>query len=173
MIIVYTGNGKGKTSAALGTVLRASGYHLKTCIIQFIKDGSQYGEHHAIQHSLSDFVDVYQAGIGFYKLPRDDYSEIDHKEAAKEALKFARKKIKDKSYDIIVLDELITAQNVGLIFEDEVLDVMKALPKKLHLILTGRGASEAVIKAADLVTEMKEIKHPYQQEKEAVEGIDY
>lgn len=173
MIIVYTGDGKGKTSAALGTVLRASGYHLKTCIIQFIKDGTQYGEHHALEHSLSDFVDVYQAGVGFYKLPGDEHSEIDHQEAASEALKFALKKMKDKSYDILVLDEIITAQNVKLVSEEEVLNIIEKLPKKLHLILTGRGASKAVIEAADLVTEMKEIKHPFQKQEPAVEGIDF
>ncbi|MFA6618364.1 MAG: cob(I)yrinic acid a,c-diamide adenosyltransferase [Candidatus Neomarinimicrobiota bacterium] len=173
MIIVYTGDGKGKTSAALGTVLRASGYHLKTCIIQFIKDGTQYGEHHAMEQCLGDFVDVYQAGIGFYKLPGDENSETDHKEAAKEALKFAKKKMKDKSYDILLLDEIITAQNVGLVSEADLLEMMKKLPKKLHLILTGRGASKAVIEAADLVSEIKEIKHPYQENKPAVEGIDY
>lgn len=173
MIIVYTGDGKGKTSAALGTVLRASGYHLKTCIIQFIKDGTQYGEHHAMEQCLGDFVDVYQAGIGFYKLPGDENSETDHKEAVKEALKFAKKKMKDKSYDILLLDEIITAQNVGLVSEADLLEMMKKLPKKLHLILTGRGASKAVIEAADLVSEIKEIKHPYQENKPAVEGIDY
>lgn len=173
MIIVYTGNGKGKTSAALGTALRAAGYHMKTCIVQFIKDGSQYGEHHAIHHHLKDFVEVYQAGIGFYKLPGDEHSEADHQKAAAEAMKFAHKKIRSKAYDIIVLDELLTALMVKLVSEKEVLELMDAIPDGLHLILTGRGATEAVIAKADLVTEMKEIKHPFQLNEPAVEGIDF
>jgi cob(I)alamin adenosyltransferase len=173
MIITYTGNGKGKTSAALGTVLRATGYHNRTCIVQFIKDGTQYGEHHAIEHHLSDFVEAYQAGIGFYKLPGDEHSEQDHLKAAAEALKFARKKIKSKKYDIIVLDEILTAQMVDLVKEKEVLDIMADFPESMHLILTGRGASPAVIDRSDLVTEMKEIKHPFQNDEPPVEGIDY
>ncbi|MEA2076631.1 MAG: cob(I)yrinic acid a,c-diamide adenosyltransferase [Candidatus Marinimicrobia bacterium] len=173
MIISYTGNGKGKTSAALGTVLRAAGYHKRSCIVQFIKDGSQYGEHHAINHHLNDFVEVYQAGIGFYKLPGDEHSEADHKKATNEAMKFAYKMIKSKKYDIIVLDEILTAQMVKLVSEKEVLELMDSIPKSLHLILTGRGATEAVIAKSDLVTEMQEIKHPFQQKQPAVEGIDF
>ncbi len=173
MIISYTGNGKGKTSAALGTVLRAAGYHHSSCIIQFIKDGSQYGEHHAINHHLNDFVEVYQAGIGFYKLPGDEHSETDHLKAASEAVKFAYKKIKSKKYDIIVLDEILTAQMVGLVDEKEVLKIMDSIPEGMHLIVTGRGASDAIIERSDLVTEMKEIKHPFQKDEPAVEGIDF
>lgn len=173
MIIVYTGNGKGKTSAALGTVLRAAGYHKSTCIVQFIKDGTQYGEHHAIEHHLKDFVDAYQAGIGFYKLPGDEHSEQDHLKAASEALKFARKKIRSKKYDIVVLDEILTAQMVNLVDEKDVLDIINSFPEGMHLIMTGRGASEAVIENADLVTEMKEVKHPFQNQEPPVEGIDF
>ena len=173
MIISYTGNGKGKTSAALGTVLRATGYHLNSCIIQFIKDGSQYGEHHAIHHHLNDFVEVYQAGIGFYKLPGDEHSEVDHIKAASEAVKFTYKKIKSKKYDIIVLDEILTAQMVGLVSEEEILKIMGSIPEGVHLIVTGRGASDAIIERSDLVTEMKEVKHPFQKDEPAVEGIDF
>ena len=173
MIIVYTGNGKGKTSAALGTVLRAAGYHKTTCIVQFIKDGTQYGEHHAIEHHLSDFVEAYQAGIGFYKLPGDEHSEQDHLKAAFEAMKFARKMITSKKFDIVVLDEILTAQMVELVDEKDVLDIMNSIPESMHLILTGRGATNNVIENADLVTEMKEIKHPFQNEEPPVEGIDY
>lgn len=173
MIITYTGNGKGKTSAALGTALRAAGYHNRTCIVQFIKDGTQYGEHHAIEHHLSDFVEAYQAGIGFYKLPGDEHSEQDHLKAAAEALKFVRKKIKSKKYDIIILDEILTAQMVALVKEEDVLDIMTEFPTGMHLILTGRGASPAVIERSDLVTEMKEIKHPFQNDEPPVEGIDF
>jgi len=173
MIIAYTGNGKGKTSAALGTVLRAAGYHLNSCIIQFIKDGSQYGEHHAINHHLNNFVEVYQGGIGFYKLPGDEHSEADHKKAASEAVKFTYKQIESKKYDIIVLDEILTAQMVDLVTEEEVLKIMGSIPDGIHLIVTGRGASDAIIEKSDLVTEMKEIKHPFQKNEPAVEGIDF
>ncbi len=173
MVIVYTGNGKGKTSAALGTALRAAGYHKKTCIIQFIKDGTQYGEHHAIVHHLKDFIEAYQAGIGFYKLPGDKHSEADHHKAAGEALKFAVKKIKSKEYDIILLDEVLTACMVELVDEKDILKIIEMVPKGMHLILTGRGAGEKIIEKADLVTEMKEVKHPFQNNEPPVEGIDY
>ena len=173
MIITYTGNGKGKTSAALGTALRAAGYHKKTCIVQFIKDGTQYGEHHAIQHHLEGFVDIFQAGIGLSKLPGDEHSEEEHIKAAAEALIFAKKMIKSKKYDIVILDEILTAQMVQLVQDEDILDIIERLPKKVHLILTGRGASEAIIEKSDLVTEMKEIKHPFQKEEPPVEGIDY
>lgn len=173
MKIIYTGNGKGKTSAALGTMLRSVGYHRKTCIIQFIKDGSQYGEHHAVNHFLRDFVDMYQTGIGFYKLPEDRHEEIDHKKAAAEALELAHKKIRSKAYDLLILDEILTASMVKLVSETEVLELMRKVPETLHLILTGRGATEAMIEAADLVTDMQEIKHPFQKKQNAAEGIDY
>lgn len=173
MKIIYTGNGKGKTSAALGTMLRSVGYHRKTCIIQFIKDGSQYGEHHAVNHFLSDFVDMYQAGIGFYKLPGDRHEDIDHKKAAAEALELAREKMSSKAYDLLILDEILTAAMVKLITEAEVLEIMRDVPGTLHLILTGRGATAAMIEAADLVTDMQEVKHPFQKKQSAVEGIDY
>lgn len=173
MKIIYTGNGKGKTSAALGTMLRTAGYHRKTCIIQFIKDGSQYGEHHAVNHFLKDFVDMYQAGIGFYQLPGDRHEEIDHLKAAAEALELAHAKIRSKDYDLLILDEILTAAMVKLIKEEEVLEIMYAVPDSLHLVLTGRGATEAMIEAADLVTDMREVKHPFQKNQSAAEGIDY
>lgn len=173
MIIVYTGNGKGKTSAALGTLLRAAGYFKKTCIIQFIKDGSQYGEHHAVRHFLKDFVDMYQAGIGFYKLPGDCHEEIDHRRATTEALELAEKKMRSGKYDLLILDEILTAGMVKLLSEEDILKLMRSVPETLHLILTGRGATQAVIDAADLVTDMQEIKHPFQKKESAVKGIDY
>ncbi len=173
MILVYTGNGKGKTSAALGTVLRATGYNKKVCIIQFIKDSSQYGEHHAINHFLSDFVDVFYGGIGYYKLPGDKHEDIDHLKAAQETLKLAYKMIKSKKYDLLVLDEIITALMVKLVNEKEILDILDAAPDTLHVILTGRGATQGIIERADLVTDMQEVKHPFQKKEPAVEGIDY
>jgi cob(I)alamin adenosyltransferase len=173
VIIIYTGNGKGKTSAALGTMLRTAGYLKKTCIIQFIKDGSQYGEHHAVKHFLKDFVDMYQEGIGFYKLPGDRHDESDHRQAAAEALELAEKKMRSGHYELLILDEILTALMVRLISEDQILALIHSLPADLHLILTGRGATQALIDAADLVTEMQEIKHPFQRNEKAVEGIDY
>ncbi|MFO7841127.1 MAG: cob(I)yrinic acid a,c-diamide adenosyltransferase [Fidelibacterota bacterium] len=173
MIIVYTGNGKGKTSAALGTVFRASGYFKKSCIIQFIKDGSQYGEHYAVQHYLSDLVDMFQAGKGFYKIAGDKFEETDHKKAAAEAMELAYRMLGSKKYDLIVLDEILTAGMVKLIAQKEIIDLIHAVPDTVHCILTGREAGQDVVKKADLVTDMQEIKHPYQLKKPAQEGIDY
>ncbi|MDZ7797158.1 MAG: cob(I)yrinic acid a,c-diamide adenosyltransferase [Candidatus Marinimicrobia bacterium] len=140
MIIVYTGNGKGKTSAALGTVLRTSGYAEKSCIIQFIKDGSQYGEHYAVQHYLNDLVDMFQAGKGFYKIAGDKFEETDHKRAAAEAMELARRILRSKEYDLIVLDEILTAGMVKLIDEKEIIDLIHAVPDTVHCILYRPGS---------------------------------
>jgi cob(I)alamin adenosyltransferase len=173
MIILYTGNGKGKTSAALGTVLRSVGYGKKSCIIQYIKDGSQYGEHHSLEHHLKEFVDVFQTGKGFYKLPGDKYDEIDHLKAASEALIFSKEMIVSGKYDLIVLDEIITAVMAGLLKENDAIELMKIIPDKMHLLMTGRGATEKMIENADLVTDMQEIKHPFSKDQSAVKGVDY
>jgi len=173
MIILYTGNGKGKTSAALGTVMRTAGYGRSSCIIQFIKDGSEYGEHHTLHDRLTGLVDVFQTGKGFYKIPGDKYEETDHLKAAEEGFAFAEQMIASGKYDLIVLDEIITAVMVKLLKEEDVLNLIEKTAGKPHLVLTGRGASEKMIAAADLVTEMSEIKHPFSKKQQAVEGIDY
>jgi cob(I)alamin adenosyltransferase len=177
LIIVYTGNGKGKTSAALGAALRALGHGWKVLVIQFFKGDWPvvYGEVE-MGKQLAPQLEVLQLGKGFVKHMGDTKPFEEHLAAAKEALRVAKEKITSGQYDLIVLDELIYAidyAGVQLVTLEEVLELVDAKPPSLHLILTGRSAPQAILDRADLVTEMREIKHPWQQKIPAQKGIDY
>ena len=167
---VYTGNGKGKTSAALGLALRAIGWGFKVYMIQFIKgDDFKYGELHAIKR-LPDF-ELKAFGRGRY-ITEDPPLGEDVKMAEK-ALKFARKIVDSGEYDIVILDEINVALHLKLIETDEVVELIRNKPRHVELILTGRYAPSEVIDAADLVTEMIEVKHPYAQGTLGRKGIEY
>ena len=166
LIIVHTGEGKGKTTAALGLALRAFGAGLKVLILQFIKGGQTYGELDALKLLQ---IEIRQCGLGFTK--SGEISE--HKAAAQETLKIAQDEIISSKWDLIILDEINYAVKFGLITEDEMLNLLKIRPPELHLVLTGRDATEKLIDAADLVTEMKLIKHPYQHGIKAQRGIEF
>jgi len=172
MILVFTGDGKGKTTAALGTVVRAYGYGWKVYILQFIKGTWHYGEMDGIK-ALEPAVEMEQLGKGFYKILDDDLPEEEHKKAAVAAVERAREKIQSGKYKLVVLDEIINAVDLELITVEDVLGLIKDKPKDVHLILTGRGAKPEIIEACDLVTEMKEIKHPFQKGLKAKKGIDF
>ncbi|MBI5879804.1 MAG: cob(I)yrinic acid a,c-diamide adenosyltransferase [Chloroflexi bacterium] len=172
LVMVYTGNGKGKTSAALGTVVRAVGYNWQVCIIQFIKGSWHYGEMDGIKR-LAPNVEFIQAGQGFYKIVDDKLPPEVHRQAAHEGLQLAREKIQSGKYDLVILDEINNAIQTELLTVDEVLGLLDIRPPWLHLLLTGRGAPDALIERADLVTEMREIKHPFQQGLFAQKGIDF
>ena len=177
LIVVYTGNGKGKTSAALGAVLRALGHGWRVLVIQFFKGDWPivFGEVE-MGKRLAPQLEVLQLGKGFVKYMGDKKPFGDHLAAAKEALRVAKEKIASGAYDLIVLDELIYAidyAGVQLVSVEEVLELLEAKPPSLHLILTGRSAPQAIIDRADLVTEMTEVKHPWQQKVPAQVGIDY
>ena len=177
LIIVYTGDGKGKTTAALGAVLRALGHGWRVLVIQFFKGDWPvvFGEVE-MGKLVAPQLEVVHLGKGFVKFMGDKKPFEEHVAAAKEALKVAREKITSGSYDLIVLDELIYAidySGIQLVSLDEVMSLVDAKPPALHLILTGRNAPQAIIDRADLVTEMREIKHPWQQKIPAQEGIDY
>ncbi|MFC1556075.1 cob(I)yrinic acid a,c-diamide adenosyltransferase [candidate division KSB1 bacterium] len=172
LIMVYTGNGKGKTTAALGTTIRAAGYKWKVFILQFIKGSWHYGEMDGIK-LLSDFVDMEQMGKGFYKIIDDDLPEEEHKKAAAAALEKARDVMQSGDYRLVILDEINNAVELRLIELNDVLELLKNKPPKLNVILTGRNAAPEVIEVAHLVTEMKEIKHPFQQGYMAKKGIDF
>ena len=166
LVIVHTGEGKGKTTAALGLALRAFGAGLKVLILQFIKGGQTYGELDALKLLQ---IEIRQCGLGFTK--SGNISE--HKAAAQETLKIAQDEIISGKWDLIILDEINYAVKFGLITEDEMLNLLKIRPPELHLVLTGRDATEKLIDAADLVTEMKLIKHPYQHGIKAQRGIEF
>lgn len=169
LIIVNTGNGKGKTTAALGLVLRSFGNGFKVLILQFIKGAWKYGEIEGIK-KLGDNIILKQCGLGF---SRKDKNQEKHIAAAQKTIEEVREAIFSCEYDLIVLDEILYAINFGLIKEDEVIEILKNKPEKLHLVLTGRGASEKIIEVADLVTEMKEIKNPFKKGIKAQKGIEF
>lgn len=172
LVIVYTGKGKGKTTAALGMALRALGHGYKVAMIQFIKGEWFYGELSSSSKLEPDF-ELVAAGKGFVGIIDDDKPREDHVEAANQALKISREKVSSGKYDIVILDEINYAVKLDLISTNDVLELIKSKPKHTTLVLTGNYASEKVIESADLVTEMREIKHPYQQGKKAKRGIDF
>lgn len=172
LVIVYTGGGKGKTTAALGMALRAVGHGLKVAMIQFIKGSWFYGELKS-SAKLEPNFELVAAGKGFVGIIDDNKPIEDHVNAAQEALRISREKIASRKYDIIILDEINYAVNLKLITVDDVLELIKIKPKNMTLVLTGNYAKEKVIEAADLVTEMKEIKHPYREGKKAKRGVDF
>ena len=172
LTIVYTGKGKGKTTAALGIVLRATGYKKKICMIQFIKGSWHYGEMESSKLLEPEF-EMVAIGKGFVGIIDDKSPKEDHQKVAKEAIKISNEKIQSGKYDIIILDEINYAVNLNLISLEDVLELIKSKPENVDLVLTGNYAKEEVIEAADLVTEMREIKHPFQKGIKAKEGIDF
>jgi cob(I)alamin adenosyltransferase len=169
LVQVYTGDGKGKTSAAFGLALRAIGRGLKVYVIQFIKGGFDYGELHIVDN-LPDFK---IAAFGRGKFITDVSPSGEDAKLAQEALKLANKVVKEGEYDIVILDEVNVALNMKLIKINEVLKLIKIKPKHVELILTGRNAPPRLIEVADLVTEMREVKHPYTKGVQPRKGIEY
>ena len=165
---VYTGNGKGKTTAALGLALRAIGRGLRVCVFQFIKGGGPYGEH-LIAEKLAPFFTIIQSGRPGW-VNTEDISE--DRRVAQEALLRVKELLTSDSYDLVVLDEINGAVGFGLIDVEQVLDLIALKPERVELVLTGRNAHERVIAAADLVTEMREIKHYYKTGVPARSGIE-
>ena len=172
LVIVYTGKGKGKTTAALGIVMRAVGHGYKVCMIQFIKGEWYYGELTSSKRLEPEF-EMIAAGRGFVGIIDDDHPIEDHQAAATEAIAVAKQKISSGIYDIMILDEVNYAIKLNLISLQDILDIIASRPKKTSLILTGNYVPEAIMAAADLVTEMTEIKHPYQRGIKAMKGIDF
>jgi cob(I)alamin adenosyltransferase len=172
LVIVYTGKGKGKTTAALGIVLRAVGHGYKVGMIQFIKGEWYYGELTSSKRLEPEF-ELIAAGRGFVGIIDDDHPIEDHEKAAKDAIEVAKQKIASGDYDIMILDEINYAVKLNLISQEDILDVIAAKPEKTSLVLTGNYVPEAVMDAADLVTEMREIKHPYQRGIKAKKGVDF
>lgn len=172
LIIVNTGNGKGKTTAALGTALRACGYGQKVLMIQFVKGPWKSGEQLAAARLAPEF-ELVKTGKGFFKIMNDRLPEEDHKEAARLGLELAKEKVLSGAYDLIILDEINNAIADGLLPVESLLDLLDVRPETLHIIITGRNAHPKVIERAHLVTEMTEIKHPYAQGILAQKGIDF
>jgi len=172
LVIVYTGNGKGKTTAALGLSLRAIGYEHKVCMLQFIKGSWHYGEMDSSK-KLGPNFELIAVGKGFVGILDDNSPREEHEKYAVEALKICTEKIFSGKYDVVILDEVNYAINLGLLDVKEIIKLIKEKPKKLDLVLTGNHAKEEIIELADLVTEMKEIKHPFKSGIKAKKGIDF
>jgi len=172
LVIVYTGNGKGKTTAALGMVLRAVGYNLKICMIQFIKGSWHYGELDSSKRLEPEF-ELITAGKGFVGIIDDTSPREEHVKMAHEALCISKEKIQSGKYDIIILDEVNYAINLDLIDVNDVLDLINSKPSNLNLVLTGNYVKPKIVEASDLVTEMNEIKHPFKLGIKAKRGIDF
>lgn len=172
LLIVYTGKGKGKTTAALGTAFRALGYNWNICMVQFIKGTWKYGEMKSIAEYGKQF-ELHPLGAGFFKILDDDQPEEVHREAAQNAADLIIQKMQSEKYDLIIADELNVAHKLGLVDDHLFQRILDARPKHIHLIVTGREAPDFLIEQADMVTEMHEVKHPYQKGMKAQPGIDY
>lgn len=172
LIVVITGNGKGKTTSALGMTLRACGHGLRTCIIQFMKGDLYAGEWDGVK-KLDCEVELIATGKGFCGIRGNPYPWEEHRANAQEAVHIVHEKIKEGKYDIIILDEINNACNLKLVDLDQVLDIIHSKPPLMHLILTGRDSHPEVIELADTVSEVKEIKHAYRKDIEPQPGIDY
>jgi cob(I)alamin adenosyltransferase len=172
LIVVITGNGKGKTTSALGMALRACGHGMKVCIIQFMKGDLYAGEWDGINQMNCD-IELVTTGKGFCGIQGNPYSRAEHRANAQDAVDLAREKIEEGSYEMLILDEINNALKLKLVDIPQILDLLQKKPPMLHLILTGRDAHPQVIELADTVSEVREIKHAYRKEIEPQPGIDY
>lgn len=169
LILVYTGNGKGKTTAALGLALRAIGHGQKVFMIQFMKGSPEYGEVKAARY-LPQFT-LIQKGLPTF-VRKGEPGEEDVK-LAREGLELAKNIIRTGEYQLIILDEINVAVDYGLIKVEEVLELINLKPEGVTLVLTGRYAPEEIINRADMVSEVKDIKHHYRQGIPSQPGIEY
>jgi cob(I)alamin adenosyltransferase len=172
LVVVFTGNGKGKTTAALGMALRAVGHGMKVCLIHFMKGSMYAGEFDGIK-KLAPNAEVYLTGKGFCRIGDNPHPYQEHKANAQDAIKLAREKMLSSSFDILILDEINNAIELKLVDLPQVLDLIDHKPPLMHLVLTGRDAHPQVIQRAHTVTEMREIRHAYTQGIEPQRGIDY
>tara|TARA_B100000700_G_scaffold276037_1_gene322295 strand:+ start:28 stop:720 length:693 start_codon:yes stop_codon:yes gene_type:complete len=170
LIIITTGDGKGKTTAALGMGIRTLGHNHKVAIIQFIKGGWEPGESLALR-LYGEKLKFHACGEGFTWETQDRNKDIN---LVKSSWRKALSYLKDPNYKLIILDEIIVAIKLGYIVEDEIIKGINLRPELTHVVLTGRGASKKLIDSADLVTEMKLIHHPFREQGiKAQKGIEY
>jgi len=169
LIILYTGAGKGKTSAALGQIFRAIGHGMKICMIQFVKGRWKTGEMKTAE-KLSDLLEFHVKGRGFIFNSKNIEKHI---KAGKDAWEFAKKKIFSDKYELIVLDELTYLIKYKIFKEDEILLVLRNKPKRLHVVITGRDATEGLIESSDIVSKIENMKHSFQKGIKGQKGIEF
>ena len=173
MLLAFTGNGKGKTTAAIGNSIRILGAGKRALMVQFIKGPWISGEHTAAKRLEPDFK-IIQTGKGFVGILGDKLPIEEHIQAAREGLSIAKKEIAQGQYHLLILDEVHNAIALGLLSTEFVLSFVDYAKKKVeHIITTGRDAPPEIIDQADLVTEMREIKHPYQKKELAKKGLAF
>jgi len=169
MIQVYTGDGKGKTTAALGLALRAMGHGMKVFMIQFMK-GRTYGELMTCERCLPDLTIVMSGRDEF--VTKGEPEEVDLR-MAREGMELARKIVSDGRYQMLILDEINVAMDFGLLPVPEVMDFLRSCPRNMEIVCTGRYAPPELVELADLVSEVREVKHYYNQGVEMRKGIEY
>jgi cob(I)alamin adenosyltransferase len=168
LLVVNTGNGKGKTTAALGVLFRAWGRGYRVTMLEFIKSKtSNYGEHRAARKLGIELISL---GGGFTWLSKDIEQD---KALARECWEICKAKIASEDYDVVILDEFTYPLVYGWLPIDEVVETLRSRPPWLHVIVTGRDAPKELVEAADLVTEMREVKHPFQSGIKAQPGIEF
>jgi len=172
LIVVITGNGKGKTTSALGMALRACGHGMRVCIIQFMKGDIFAGEWEGIKKLDCD-IELHATGKGFCGIQGNPYPYAEHRDNADDAIDLAREKMESGAFDLLILDEINNAIKLKLVALEPVLAILRDKPPLMHLVLTGRDAHPEVIELADTVSEVNEIKHAYRKGIDPQPGIDY
>ena len=169
IVVVNTGNGKGKTTAALGMVLRAVGHGMRVLVVQFVKSAENTGELRALENL--DSVTVKVMGAGF--LNDTNVSRKKHKKAAGEALEYAKNAVSSVDFGMVILDEILFAVKEGLLAEEDVAGLISSRPDNVHLVMTGRGCPKSLIEKADIVTDMSDVKHSFADGIPAQPGVEY
>jgi cob(I)alamin adenosyltransferase len=172
LVVVLTGNGKGKTTSAMGIALRGCGHGLRTTIVQFMKGDLFTGEWEGVK-KLAPLVKLYHTGKGFCGIQGNPYPHSEHRKNAQDAIELVREIIARGECDTLILDEVNNAIQLKLVDLGQVTDIVQQKPEQLHLVLTGRDAHPDIIALADTASEVKEIKHAYRKDIEPQPGIDY
>ena len=169
-VLIFTGDGKGKTTAALGMALRAHGHGIPVSVVQFVKSDTQTGEFAALNGMAG--VDIVATGLGFVPRPTDPRF-ADHRRAAEQGLRIAADAVSSGRFGLVVLDEVCMAVALNLLAEDAVLSVLREAVADCTVVLTGRGATEGLIAAADTVSEVRCIKHGFDRGRKAQKGVEF
>ena len=172
LVVVITGNGKGKTTSAMGMALRGCGHGLRTTIVQFMKGDLYSGEWDGVK-KLAPLVTLYHTGKGFCGIEGNPFPHSEHRKNAQDALSLVKSVIKERSCDTLILDEINNALQLKLVDLVQVQELLYMRPAEMHLILTGRDAHPEIIEQADTVSEVREVKHAYRKEIEPQPGIDF
>lgn len=172
LVVILTGNGKGKTTGALGIAVRSCGHNMRVCIVQFMKGDLYSGEWDGLK-KMAGMVELTHTGRGFCGIQGNPYSHDEHRKNAQDAIKLVHEKIASGMFDVVIMDEINNSVKLRLVEVDQVMDIIRTKPPLMHLVLTGRDAHPQVIEAADTASEINEIKHAYRQGIEPQPGIDF